>query len=400
MDLDDTTFVTGATEQNPDRSPDRASDVVSVQTPGGVRLPQPDATDEEQNEPLAVPSPSFSGFYSASPGAGLGVRMDEEESQLDGHTLIDEQSVLGHTLIGEPSVLGDTNQDGSALSFLSASVNQSTAAIPPSRQVVHDNLVPFNVPGGSNHDSLLSSMHLTGRETGVTDVAMDTDADAGGVEVEAEAGEGIERFRHGTSDLEDLPLFDYNFNPSDNLIHSEESLHITPKPSSSSHSRSTSHSSRKAPTSAQQEPESNSSPEPSHDNKPSHSPSPSFSSQPPAASTRSKRSSQPPASQPASQVLDFIDLTQKSSASPPPADSARTEIEGAGEGNITPPRTRTRASSRVQQSQSQPQTQPTPRSRLQTLSSSPSKIPKRKVEVKAKPAKKRKKKVEKPEWRI
>lgn len=158
MDLDETTFVTTVTAVSQNGSPARASDAASVQTPGGVRLPHTHLRDpdDEQSDSPAVPSPSFSGFHSArsSPGARLGNRYhgDGEEGNLDGHTLVAESQ----------SILADaSNQDHSALSFLSA--NQSTSDQPSEsqqqdRQVV-DEPHAHNAESGENGtDSLLSVM--------------------------------------------------------------------------------------------------------------------------------------------------------------------------------------------------------------------------------------------------
>lgn len=345
MDLDDTTFLTGVTRQSPDRSPGRAS-IASIQIPGGVRLPpvQTGEADDDEQSNSGVPSPSFSGFHSAqsSPGARISSRFNEEESVLDGHTLIDEQqSMLGHTLIGEPSILGESNQDCSALSFLSASVNQSTADI-PNRQVVDGPL--HNQSGGSNH-SLLSIVHAPENE-GENENENENEGPAG---AEPVAGTGPRA--DGPSDRYSAD-FDFLAADEDSLLHSEQSLHLSPQHSpqplplplslpipspsqstSRSASRSRAHSSKKAPTSAQPE-ESNSSP----DSNPKHSLTPT-----------------PPSPQIShSQLSDFIDLTQDSS----PARSAQADPEPEAEpgwvskpdtGDNTLPRPRrTRASSRVQ----------------------------------------------------
>ncbi|KAJ5979922.1 hypothetical protein N7481_007220 [Penicillium waksmanii] len=460
MDLDDpnpstTTFVTGAgVAGNLPNTPGRTSDVPSVQTPGGVRLPRTEDVDEEHSDSAPVPSPSFSGFHShshsarSSPGAGISIRLNEadEESHLEGHTLIDEQqSMLGHTLIGEPSMLGDSNQDGSALSFASASINQSH--IPPSGQITSINdyslLVPSHQFGGdSSQNSLLASLHAPETESG-NDDDNEHGADSGVAlgEVEVEVGVDVELEPaaetrptpggDGPQDDEVLPDFNFGQTPDeDTLLHGESSLHLSPSPSHShSHSRSPSLSSRQLPTSAQQEPESNSSPgsDPAI-GKYSHSPSPLLKSlTPPAASTRSrKRSSQaqgsasqsqsqgqdqdqdqdqasapPPSQVQASQVFDYIDLTQTSSPILPPRDTSTPRLAATDHTEAistndteTPYRPRrTRASSKAQL--------------LQLSSQSPSKIPKRKAKKNTKEKsrvekqkQKQKPSPKKPEWRI
>lgn len=397
MELDpnpSTTLVT--VTRNPPNTPGRTSDVPSVQTPGGVRLPRTEA--EEHSDSAPVQSPSFSGFHShshsarSSPGAIISIRLNgpeaeaEEESHLEGHTLIDEQqSMLGHTLIGEPSLLVDSNQDGSALSFASASINQSH--IPPSRQIINDSLLtPRQFGGESSQDSLLVSLHATesGNEHEPTDSGVALGEVANEVEVELRPtptlGDGPD------NEDEPLPDFNFRFTPDENrLMHSESSLHLSRSPSPS-HSHSPS---ANPPTSAQQDPESNSSP----DSIPAktHSPIPN-SSTPPAGSTRSrKRSSQfASQSQPLqSQVFDYIDLTQ----TPPPVLSPRdtstprlaTEPVESSNNTESPYRPRrTRASSKAQ------------------LSQSPSKIPKRKRKTTKEKEKRVVKKVspKKPEWRF
>ncbi|KAJ5109732.1 hypothetical protein N7532_002377 [Penicillium argentinense] len=286
MDIDETTFVTGRTRQSPDRSPSRVSDAPSYQTPGGVRLPQ---TDE-------AASPNFSGFHSvaSSPHTRL---FTGEESNLEGHTLIDEQqSMLGHTLIGEPSLLetSASANEGTGQSFQSA--NQSTTSNPPNRQIVEP------LPDPSNEDSLLSIVH---------------------------APEGPTSAETGTNaDLPDLTFQTTNDNNS--ALHSGESLHLSPQPSQlSSRSRS------RKPKSAQ---------EPSPDQ--------TTPTSVPAASTRSKKSksSQRVEETQSQSQSDFIDLTQTSSpAASGQAESGQIDPLASGADDAPPKKTKRARPSEVKE---------------------------------------------------
>lgn len=307
MDLDETTFVTLVTAasrvQSPNESPARSFEQPSGRTPGAARIlitRRGDADDEHSDTP-AVPSPSFSGFHSArsSPGSrlldsrfhGLG----ESHSNLDGHTLIGDQSMLG---------ADNSNQDISTLSFLSA--NQSFSGNQQDspqhdRQVVEDTLV-----SGGN-DSLLSVVHNPIEDgSAKTSPAPSAISASRGSAHEKESAKPtptqtgslldiLERgwFGDDTDQEKDEPDNDPSLNDledRDSVLHSNQSLHLSPQPSP------------KPPTSAQQEP--HSSPDLNADSLLQY--------DSPAASTRSKRSAVSlSASQPNfSQTSEIIDLTQ------------------------------------------------------------------------------------------
>ncbi|KAJ5180833.1 hypothetical protein N7492_004043 [Penicillium capsulatum] len=271
MDLDETTFVTLVTAASRHASPNatpRVSDVTSLQTPGGVRLPQTqgqDADDEHSDTP-AIPSPSFSGFHSAqsSPGVRIGAGFNED-ANLDGHTLVGEP----------PSVLVDnSNQDMSALSFLSA--NQSISENAPEsnqqdRQVVDDPLPGPSTGSGSGADSLLSVVHNPDRQgSAKSSPARSIDAQA---EVPTDTPQGWGDFmamlKSGQTSRDntdqDKDEAGHGARPGeeehDSPLHSEESLHLPPDsspPQSSSESRKTSISGQKEPPSQSPKPESGS----------------------------------------------------------------------------------------------------------------------------------------------
>lgn len=300
MDLDETTFVTLVTAasrlQSPNESPARPFE----QPPGAARIlitRSGDADDEHSDTP-AVPSPSFSGFHSArsSPGArllgshfhGLG----ESHSNLEGHTLIGDQSMLGPD---------NSNQDISTLSFLSAnqsfSDNQQDSP-QHDRQVVEDTLA-----SGGN-DSLLSVVHNPiedGSAKASPDPSAISASQSSAHEKEKEsANQGslldiLERgwFGDDTDQEKDEADNDPSLNDledRDSVLHSNQSRHLSPQPSP------------KPPTSAQQEP--HSSPDLNADSLLQY--------DSPAASTRSKRAAVSlSASQPSfSQTSEIIDLTQ------------------------------------------------------------------------------------------
>lgn len=336
MDLDETTFVTLVTAASQIGSPVR-SDVPSIQIPGGVRLPQIQGqdADDENSDTHAVPSPSFSGFHSAfsSPGTRIGGRFDGliEETNLDGHTLIEEPSAF--TLIEEPSALDNSNQDHSALSFLS--VNQSVSDQPSEsqhqdRQVVDESLLAANGSGGN--DSLLSVVppqenSLSGKSTPARSPITRSPS---GQKANTPKGSAsweklLDMLRTGNPELDNTDQdkddeMNEDHEDNDSLVHSEQNPRLSqPSPPSSSRS------SRKPPTSAQRPQSPKSNPE---------------LSETPAGSTRSKK---PVASPPpnASQLSEIIDLTSSPSAgASQPSQNARSDnsdrVSNAG-GDDNPP---------------------------------------------------------------
>ncbi|KAJ5175618.1 uncharacterized protein N7482_001495 [Penicillium canariense] len=300
VSLDDNTFVTLVTAasrpQSPNESPARASDVPSRRTPGGVPLPHTrgrDADDDHSDTP-AVPSPSFSGFHSArsSPGARLGSRFSEiGESNLDGHTLIGDQAMLA---------VDNSIQDLSTLSFLSA--NQSFSDMQQSAQ--HDpQAVDESFLSGAN-DSLLSVVHnpiervsaKSSPARSVIAASHNSSRKEGPPQTPVSQENILDMLRSGWLEPDntdqDRDEADEDLNDPedhDSVIHSEQSLRLSPQPSSN------------PPTSAQQEPHSLLNP--STDYQLEH--------DSPAAATRSKRLAPTSASQPnQSQTSDIIDLTQ------------------------------------------------------------------------------------------
>jgi hypothetical protein len=328
MDLDETTFVTLVTAASQVGSPAR-SDVPFVQTPGDGRLLRTqglhtqgqDAYDENSDTP-AVPSPSFSGFHSAvsSPGARLSSRINSrnEETNLDGHTLIDEPSAF--TLIEDgPSVLDNSNQDNSALSFLSA--NQSVSPYPAQsqqqdRQVVDESLLIVNGSGG--HDSLLSVVPLAHSRSGKSTPAHSAASSPRPQMTSTPKGSAgpasweslLDMLKTGNPDQDntDQDKEDEDFEDHDSLVHSEQSLHLSqPSPPSSSRS------SHNPPTSAQR----------SQSQKPNLEPSDA-----PAASTRSKKpASSPPPN--ASQLSEIIDLTSPSTGASKSSRKTKSDVAGS-----------------------------------------------------------------------
>lgn len=329
MDLDETTFVTLVTAASQVGSPAR-SDVPFVQTPGDGRLLRTqglhtqgqDAYDENSDTP-AVPSPSFSGFHSAfsSPGARLSSRINRrnEETNLDGHTLIEEPSAF--TLIEDgPSVLDNSNQDNSALSFLSA--NQSVSPYPSQsqqqdRQVVDESLLVVNGSGG--HDSLLSVVPPANSRSGKSTPAHSAASSPGPQMTSTPKGTTactasweslLDMLKTGNPDQDntDQDKEDEDFEDHDSLVHSEQSLRLSqPSPPSSSRS------SRNPPTSAQRSQSQKPNPEPSDA---------------PAASTRSKKpvSSPPPN---ASQLSEIIDLTNPATGASKSSRKTKSDVAGS-----------------------------------------------------------------------
>lgn len=315
MDLDETTFVTTITTtsrpQSPNGSPARASEMLFGRTPGGTRIiiTRSGDGDDEHSDTPAVPSPSFSGFHSArsSPGARLGPRFHETgESNLEGHTLIGDQSMLA---------TDNSHQDFSAMSFLSA--NQSFSDLlqdstQQDRQVVDDTLV-----SGGN-DSLLSVVHnptehASGKSTPVRSHISASPSivreEESAKPMSSQGASILELLQSGwpegdNTDQEKDEADDVNSpEDHDSVIHSNQSRHLSPQPSP------------KPPTSAQQEPRS--SPNLNTDSL--------FQYDSPAASTRSKRHAPISASQPnLSQTSEIIDLTQ----SPFPTSPERPASQG------------------------------------------------------------------------
>lgn len=306
MDLDETTFVTLVTAisrtHSPHESPTRTSEVPPIHTPGGVRPPHTqgqDADDEHSDSP-AVPSPSFSGFHSArsSPGTRLGDRFNGELEEMDGHTLVGEQQSI---------LAGNSNQDYSALSFVSA--NQSTSDQPPEsqqqdRQVVDQSQFAPTTESGGN-DSLLSvvqpqpNSHSSAKSSPVREPIQESPEPRKESPPKGSASwESIlDMLRSGqpeqdnTDQDKDEPDDDLN-DDRDSLVHSGESLHLSPRPSPPPVS---SRSSRKAPTSGQRPQSQKSNPD---------------TTESPAASTRSKKPILPSNSQPnPTQTSEIIDLT-------------------------------------------------------------------------------------------
>lgn len=328
MDLDDTTFVTLVTAASQNGSPARASDAVSVQTPGGVRLPHSHLQDpdDEQSDSPAVPSPSFSGFHSArsSPGARISNRYHGEiEGSLDGHTLVGEsQSILAHT----------SNQDHSALSFLSAnqySSDQPSESQQQDRQVVDEPLVHTTESGENGTDSLLSVMphqggdgHFSPRSSHPRSGVWTPESQKEGTPKGTPSWTSIlnilrsgqlepdntDQDRDEGDDLND------DREDHDSLVHSEQSLRVSPRPSPAVPSL---RSSRKPPPSAQRPQSQVSQPE-------------SVLDEAPAASTRSKKPGPSSNSQPnASQLSEVIDLTTGSPSPSNPETRGKSQDEGS-----------------------------------------------------------------------
>lgn len=330
MDLDDTTFVTGVTAASQNGSPARASDAASVQTPGGVRLPHTHLRDpdDEQSDSPAVPSPIFSGFHSArsSPGAMLANQC---------HGEIEEGNLEGHTLVGESqSILADTsNQDHSALSFLSA--HQSTSDQPSEsqqqdRQVVEDSLVHTTGPGENGTDSLLSIMPHQGGDGHSSPRSSQPRSVDGSLEAQKESTpkspsrwqdilnllkSGQPEQDHTDHERDERDDTNDDREDHDSLVHSEQSLGFSPRPSPPVSSL---RSSRRPPPSAQR-PQSQASPPES------------LLEGAPAASTRSKKPTQSSDSQPnASQFSEVIDLTLDSPAPSNSEPRGKGRDEGSG----------------------------------------------------------------------
>lgn len=329
MDLDDTTFVTLVTAASQNGSPARASDAASVQTPGGVRLPHTHLQDpdDEQSDSPAVPSPSFSGFHSArsSPGARLSNRYHAEiESNLDGHTLVGESQ----------SILADTsNQDHSALSFLSAnqySSDQPSESQQQDRQVVDEPLVHATGSGENGTDSLLSVMphqagdlHFSPRSSHPRSVGWSPESQKEGTPKGTPSWASIlnilrsgqlepdntDQDRDEGDDLND------DREDHDSLVHSEQSLRVSPRPTPPVPSL---RSSRKPPSSVQRSQSQVSQPG-------------SMLEEAPAASTRSKKPAPPSNSQPnASQLSEVIDLTTSSPSPSNPETRGKSRDEESG----------------------------------------------------------------------
>ncbi|KAJ5893046.1 hypothetical protein N7504_009737 [Penicillium tannophilum] len=261
MDLDETTFVTLVTANE---SPQRLSDVPSIRTPGGTMhlVTQGQDADDEHSDTPVVPSPSFSGFHSAlsSPGMRLRFNIEAEDGNLDGHTLVGEASSIPRDV---------SNQDISTLSFLSA--NESIAHDVSEIQEQHDRQVvdePQIAPGanGSGPDSLLSQVQNAANAN--SDQSKLSPAPARSTVEEspdprAEPSEPWEDIvstpSHENSDhgKDEVGYNDDQDEDKDSLLHSNQSVDLSPHPSPPPPS---SRSSNKPPPSAQPEPH----PEKSH----------------------------------------------------------------------------------------------------------------------------------------
>ncbi|KAJ5935737.1 hypothetical protein N7466_005284 [Penicillium verhagenii] len=299
MDLDETTFVTLVTAHE---SPQRLSDVPSIRTPGGTTITaiRQDADDEHSDSP-AVPSPSFSGFHSArsSPGMRLRFNAQVEDSNLDGLTLVGEAQ----------SVLDASNQDISALSFLSA--NESISHNGSQIQGQHDRQVvdePQHALGasGSGPDSLLTQVHNTNGSN--SDQSKSPPAPARSIVEETPenreepSGSWEDILRTSSQENTDEEK-EADHEDEDSLLHSNQSPALTPRPSPPCSPSSSSRSAHIPPPSAQPEVLSQKSKKPKTTTK--------LKIEPPTSPARFKsRADRPSASQMnASQMSELIDLT-------------------------------------------------------------------------------------------
>ncbi|KAJ5225070.1 hypothetical protein N7468_006295 [Penicillium chermesinum] len=131
MDLDDTTFATLATAVS-----------YLEETPHSTHSRQRiNREDDEESDSPAIPSPSFSGFHSAQSSPGTRIRIQVEDSNLDGHTLIGEAH----------SSVADNPHDLSALSFLSTSPGHENDG-----QAVDEPHLSGNVSGAASSISQVS----------------------------------------------------------------------------------------------------------------------------------------------------------------------------------------------------------------------------------------------------
>ncbi|KAJ5929759.1 hypothetical protein N7454_006709 [Penicillium verhagenii] len=228
MDLDETTFVTLVTAHE---SPQRLSDIPSIRIPGGTTITaiRQDADDEHSDSP-AVPSPSFSGFHSARSSPGMRLRFNDqvEDSNLDGLTLVGEAQ----------SVLDASNQDISALSFLSA--NESISHDGSQIQGQHDRQVvdePQHALGasGSGPDSLLTQvLHTNGSNS---EQSKSPPAPARSVVEETPenreepSGSWEDILRTSSQENSDHEKEEADHEDKDSLLHSNQSPALTPRPS-------------------------------------------------------------------------------------------------------------------------------------------------------------------------
>ncbi|KAJ6084517.1 hypothetical protein N7486_011317 [Penicillium sp. IBT 16267x] len=323
MDLDETTFVTLVTANE---SPRRLSDVPSIRTPGGTMLlvTQGQDADDEQSDTPVVPSPSFSGFHSAlsSPGMRLRFNTEAEEGNLDGHTLVGEA----------PSIPRDvSNQDISALSFLSA--NESIPHDLSQLQGQHDRQVveePQIAPGdnGSGPDSLLSQAHNAAGANSYQSRLSPAPARGPVEESPDHRTEPPEPWEDIVStpspESTDQEKDEVNYanddqeEDKDSLLHSNQSVDISPHPSPPP---SSSRSSHKPPPSAQPEPH----PQKSHKSKASSR----SKTGSPAGSVRSKRRDARASTSQinSSQMSEVIDLT--SSPAPTSHPTGKSQQDGS-----------------------------------------------------------------------
>ncbi|KAJ5273875.1 hypothetical protein N7478_009000 [Penicillium angulare] len=349
MDLDETTFVTLVTANE---SPARISDIPTIQTPnGGVLIPRSrdhDIDDEISDSP-AVPSPSFSGFHSARSSPGTTSRFNTEvgeSNNLDGHTLIGD---------GQSFLADGSNQDLSAVSFLSAnpsiSNSRSQSQEQFERQVVEEPRVTSGA-NGSGNDSLLSQVQ---NENGANSINSTTSSpqryvqESPDVRREDETREppswdnvwsllksGLPSREDADQDKDELEE-DMNDDQEDqdSLLHSNQSPDLSPHPSPLPTS---SRSSRKPPPSAQREPSSQKS-QGSQKSKSSSK----IKTESRSASTNSNQDSQKPkVIMNASQMSEVVDLTSDS-VSPRPHTAASAPItpgqkskSGAQNANTSP----------------------------------------------------------------
>ncbi|KAJ5565327.1 hypothetical protein N7513_001569 [Penicillium frequentans] len=327
MDLDETTFVTLVTANE---SPQRLSDVPSIRTPGGTMhlVTQGQDADDEHSDTPVVPSPSFSGFHSAlsSPGMRLRFNIEAEDGNLEGHTLVGEASSIPRDV---------SNQDISTLSFLSA--NESIANDVSEIQEQHDRQVvdePQIAPGanGSGPDSLLSQVQNAASAN--SDQSKLSPAPARSTVEEspdprAEPSEPWEDIvstpSHENSDhgKDEVDYNDDQDEDKDSLLHSNQSVDLSPHPSPPPPS---SRSSNKPPPSAQPEPH----PEKSHKAKARSK------TESPAGSVRTKRRAARASTSQinSSQTSEVMDLTSSPAPTSDPTGKSQEDAPqkpGAGD---------------------------------------------------------------------
>lgn len=346
MDLDETTFVTSITSNE---YPDRTSDITSIRVPGRAAvIAQGLDVEDEQSDSLMVPSPSFSGFHSArsSPGASRMLNnVGDESNILDGHTLIEEH---------QSTFVDVSNQD---LSFLSAHEHSPSDAQTQSQEQHDRQVVPeLQVPAGANgsgNDSLLSIVRteIDGNSApskpssirSMVEESPDVRRDYAGEDMD-DWEEIHQALASPTSSHDDLgrekdKLESHTDDEDqDSLVHSNQSLNPSPRPSppTSSHSR-------KPPPSAQRDSPSQTTPKTKKSKA-----SLKCETDSPAAATRSQRTGRKTDSEiPFFDDIEVIDLTQPSSVPntphrPEPAEedtpqsAIKSKIQHMKEVSITP----------------------------------------------------------------